>query len=69
MLLLLKGSLELFLKRREFLPSSRVLSCRNITIAVESYVKTNSFLTSWQSLRELKTRELSPLQGNQCIFR
>ena len=34
----LKDPLELFVKRREF------LSCRNMTLAVKSHVKTQTFL-------------------------
>ena len=44
MVLLLKDPLELFLKIREFLPGSGFLSRRDMTLAVESDVKPNSFL-------------------------
>ena len=43
-LLHLKDQLGLFVKRTEFLPGSRFLSCRNMSLAVESYVKTQSCL-------------------------
>ena len=44
-LLRLKDPLELFMKRREFLPGSGFLSCRDMTLeAVESDVQTNSLL-------------------------
>ena len=43
-LLQLKDPLELFVKRREFLPGSRFLSCRNMTQADESDVKPKTFL-------------------------
>ena len=39
-----KDPLELFLKRREILPSSGFLSRRDMTYAVESDVKPHSFL-------------------------
>ena len=39
----LKDPLELVVKRREFLPGYGVLSRCNITLAVESDVKTHSF--------------------------
>ena len=34
----------LFIKRREFLPGSRFISRRDMTLAVESEVKTQPFL-------------------------
>ena len=40
----LKDPLELFVDRREFLPSSGFLSRRDITFAVESEVKSQTFL-------------------------
>ena len=43
-LLQLKDPLELFVKSREFLPGSGFLSRRDMTLAVESDVKPNSFL-------------------------
>ena len=43
-LLQLKDPLELFVRRGEFPPSSGVLSCCDMTKAVESDVKTYSFL-------------------------
>ena len=46
-LLQLKDPLELFVKRREFLPSSGFLSYRDTTKAVESDVKKHSFLPSF----------------------
>ena len=45
-LLQLKDPLELFVKGRKFLPSSRFLSRRDMTYAAESDVKPNSFLPS-----------------------
>ena len=39
MVLQLKDPLKLFVKRREFLPGFRFLSCRDMTLAVESKVK------------------------------
>ena len=42
----LKDPLELFVKRREFLRGSRFLSRRDMTKAVDSDVKPNSFLPS-----------------------
>ena len=42
----LKDPLELFLKRREFLPCSWFLSHRDMTSAIESDIKTYSFLTT-----------------------
>ena len=45
-LLQLKDPLELFVKSREFLPGSGFLSRRDMTSAVESDVKPNSFLPS-----------------------
>ena len=46
MVLQLKDPLKLFVKRREFLPGFRFLSCRDMTLAVESKVKPHSFLLS-----------------------
>ena len=43
-LLQLKDPLELLVKRREFLPGSRFLSRRAMTLVVVSDVKTHSFL-------------------------
>ena len=43
-LLQLKDPLELFVKSREFLPGSGFLSRRDMSLAVESDVKPNSFL-------------------------
>ena len=40
----LKDPLELFVKSTEFLPGYGFLSCHNMTGAVESDVKPNSFL-------------------------
>ena len=45
-LLQLKYPLELFVKRREFLPGSGLLSPRDMTYAVESDIKFHSFLPS-----------------------
>ena len=45
-LLPLKDPLELFVKRREFLPSSSYLSRRDMTLAVESDVKPQTLLPS-----------------------
>ena len=45
-LLKLKDPMELFVKRREFLPGSGFLSCCDMTLAVESDVKPNSFLVT-----------------------
>ena len=42
-LLQLKDPLELFVKSRGFLPSSRFLSRRNMTFAVESDVNPNFY--------------------------
>ena len=42
----LKDPLELFVNSREFLSSSGFLSRRDMTLAVESDVKPNSFLPS-----------------------
>ena len=42
----LKVPLELFVKSREFLPGSGFLSRRDMTAAVKSDVKPNSFLPS-----------------------
>ena len=36
------------MKRRDFFPGSRFLSRHNMTTAVESDVKTHSFLTAYQ---------------------
>ena len=47
-LLQLKDHLELFVKRREFFPGSRFLSRRDMTLAVKSDVKPNSFLRSFR---------------------
>ena len=43
-LMQLKDPLERFVKSREFLPGSGFLSRRDMTYAVESDVKPNSFL-------------------------
>ena len=45
-LLPLKDPLELFGKRTEFLPGSGYLSRRDMTLAVESDVKSKTFLPS-----------------------
>ena len=50
-LLQLKDPLELFVKRREFLPGSGFLSRRDMTLAVESDVKPHSFIPSLGSGR------------------
>ena len=38
--------IKTILKEKEFIPGSGFLSCLNMTLAVESNVKTNSFLPS-----------------------
>ena len=43
-LLQLKDPLELFMKRRKFLPGSRFLSRRDMTVAVERDINPHSFL-------------------------
>ena len=43
-LLPLKDSLELIIKRREFLPGSGFLSHRDMTLTVESDIKSYAFL-------------------------
>ena len=50
-LLHLKDPLELVVKRREFLLGYRVLSRCNITLAVESDVKTHSYQVALVSRR------------------
>ena len=49
----MKDPLELSIKRREFLPGSVFLSHRDITLAVESNVKTNTFPLSVTSHYEI----------------
>ena len=46
----MKDPLELFVKRREFRPGSGFLSRRDMTKAVESDVKTNTFLPSFATV-------------------
>ena len=46
LILQLRDPLELFTKRREFLPGYRFLSCPNMTLAVKRDLKNNSFLRS-----------------------
>ena len=45
-LLQLKHPLELFVKRREFLPSSEFVFCHDMIQAVEGDLKTHSFIPS-----------------------
>ena len=47
-LLQLKGPLELFVKRREFLPGSGFLFRRHMTLAFGSDIKPQTFLPSFQ---------------------
>ena len=47
-LLEIKDPLELFMKRREFLPGSGFLSRRDMTFAVERNIKPKSFLPSFK---------------------
>ena len=58
-LLQLKDPLELFVKSTEFLPGSGFLSRRDMILAVESDVKHNSFLPSFNlvAFREMKNSE------------
>ena len=57
-LLQLKDPLELFMKRREFLPGSGFLSRRDMTLAVESDVKPISTfsIVKWNPLNHLCIR-------------
>ena len=47
----LKYPLELFVKRKEYLPGFAVLTCRDITLAVESDVKPHSLLEPHRSVK------------------
>ena len=49
-LLQLKDPLELFVKRKEFLPGSGFISHRDVTLAIESDLKTKHFLPSLLSI-------------------
>ena len=64
-LLQLKDPLELFIKRKEFLPGSRFLSRRDMTQAVESDVKLQSILPSFLRIyiRELGMKVLKRRDG------
>ena len=62
----LKDPLELFVKSREFLPG--FLSRRDMTLAVESDVKPNSFLPFlWGSILTFITLFLSGNSITNCI--
>ena len=49
----LKVTLELFMKRMEFLPGFGFLSCLDMTYAIESEVKINSFLPFFSCLHRV----------------
>ena len=53
-LLQLKDTLELFVKRREFLTGSGFLSRHDMTLVVESDVKLHSFLPSFSLLLSIR---------------
>ena len=70
-LMQLKEPLELFVKSREFPPGSGFLSRRDMTWAVESDVKPNSYLHQWQREQlklNCRLHALDVIQTLSCLF-